>query len=50
MCNSKNSKFMKKQEGCLLFIQSGITTPLSKLPLLGDILFQGVAKNNFHDD
>ena len=37
ICGSKNSRFIKNQEGKGLLINLGITTPLSKVPLLGDI-------------
>ena len=37
---SKKSKFIKKQEAKRLLSNPGIRTPLSKIPLLGDILFQ----------
>ena len=36
---SKKSEFIKKQEAKGLLSNIGIRTPLSKLPLLGDILF-----------
>ena len=36
---SKKSKFIKKQEAKGLLSNLGIRTPLSKIPLLGDILF-----------
>ena len=39
ICNSKKSKFIKKQEAKGLLSKLGIKTPLSKIPLLGDILF-----------
>ena len=39
ICNSKKSKFIKKQEAKGLLSKLGIKTPLSKVPLLGDILF-----------
>ena len=39
ICNSKKSKFVKKQETNGLLSKLGIITPLSKIPLLGDILF-----------
>ena len=39
ICNSKNSKFIKKKEAKGLLSNLGIKTPLSKVPLLGDILF-----------
>ena len=38
-CNSKKSWFIKKQETTGLLSQLGIKIPLSKLPLLCDILF-----------
>ena len=38
ICNSKKSKFIKKQEAKGLLIKLGIKTPLTKVPLLGDIL------------
>ena len=37
-CNSKKSKLIKKQEAIELLSQLGIRTPLSKIPLLGNIL------------
>ena len=39
ICNSKKSKFINKQEAKGLLSKLGIKTPLSKVPLLGDILF-----------
>ena len=39
ICNSKKSKFNKKQEAKGLLSNLGIKTPLRKIPLLGDILF-----------
>ena len=39
ICGSKNSRFIKKQEAKGLLSKLGIKTPLSKIPLLGDILF-----------
>ena len=36
---SKKSKFIKKQETKGLLSNLGIRTPLSKIPLLGDVLF-----------
>ena len=39
ICGSKKSKFIKKQEAKGLLSSLGITTPLIKIPLLGDILF-----------
>ena len=40
VCGSKNSKFIKKQEAKgLLSNLLGIRTPLSKISILGDVLF-----------
>ena len=39
ICSSKKSRFLKNQETKGLLSNLGITTPLSKVPLLGDILF-----------
>ena len=39
-CGSKKSRFMKKQEAEGLLSNLGTKTPLSKIPLLGDLLFQ----------
>ena len=39
ICGSKKSKFIRKQEAKGLLSILGIRTPLSKIPLLGDILF-----------
>ena len=39
ICDSKKSKFIKKQEGKGLLSNLGIRTPLSKIPLLGDVGF-----------
>ena len=39
ICNSKKSKFIKNQEAKGLLSNLVIRTPLSKVPLLGDILF-----------
>ena len=38
-CGSKNSRFIKNQKAKGLLSNLGIRTPLSKVPLLGDILF-----------
>ena len=42
MCNSKKSRFIKDQEAKGLLNNLDVRTPLSKLPILGDILFQAV--------
>ena len=39
ICGSKKSRFIKNQEAKELLSKSGIRTPLSKVPMLGDILF-----------
>ena len=39
ICGSKKSRFIKNQEAKELLSKSGIRTPLSKVPILGDILF-----------
>ena len=39
ICNNKKSRFIKHQEAKGLLSNLGIRTPLSKVPLLGDILF-----------
>ena len=39
VCNSKKSKFINQQEAKGLLSKLGIKTPLSKIPILGDILF-----------
>ena len=39
VCGNKKSRFMKEQETKGLLNNLGIKTPLSKIPLLGDLLF-----------
>ena len=39
ICGSKKSKFIKKQEANGLLSKLVIKTPLSKIPILGDVLF-----------
>ena len=39
ICGSKKSRFIKNQEAKGLLSNLGIRTPLSKVSLLGDILF-----------
>ena len=39
ICGSKKSRFIKNQEAKGLLSNLGIRTPLSKVPVLGDILF-----------
>ena len=38
ICGSKKSRFVKNQEAKGLLSNLGIKTPLSKVPLLGDVL------------
>ena len=38
-CGSKKSRFIKNQEPKGLLSNLGIRTPLTKVPILGDILF-----------
>ena len=39
-CGSKKSRFVKKQEASGILSNLGLKTPLNKIPLLSDILFQ----------
>ena len=39
ICGSKKSRFIKNQEAKGLLSKLGIKTSLSKVPILGDILF-----------
>ena len=39
ICGSRKFKFINKQEAKGLLSKLGIKAPLSKVPLLGDILF-----------
>ena len=39
ICGGKKSRFIKKQEASGILISLGLKTPLSKIQLLGDILF-----------
>ena len=39
VCGSKKSRFMKEQEAEGLLSNLGVKTPLSKIPLLEDLLF-----------
>ena len=39
ICDSKKSRFIKNQEAKGLLSNLGVRTPLSKVPILGDILF-----------
>ena len=39
VCNTKKAIFIRKQEAKGLLINLGIRTPLSKIPILQDVLF-----------
>ena len=39
ICRRKKSRFIENQEAKRLLSNLGIKTPLSKVPILGDILF-----------
>ena len=39
ICDSKRSSFIKKQEAKGLLSNLSVRTPLSKIPIFGDILF-----------
>ena len=39
ICGCKKSRFIKHQEAKGLLRKLGIKTPLSKIPILGDVLF-----------
>ena len=39
ICSSKKSRFIKDQEAKGLLSNLGVRTPLSKVPILDDILF-----------
>ena len=39
MCEIKTSKFIKQEEASGLLSSLGIKTPLSKIPLVGPLLF-----------
>ena len=39
VCDSKKSKFIKQHEASRLLSSLGIKTPLSKIPLVGPLLF-----------
>ena len=39
ICDSKKSRFIKDQEAKGLLSNLGVREPLSKVPILGDILF-----------
>ena len=39
ICDNKKSRFIKDQEAKVLLSNLGLRIPLSKVPILGDILF-----------
>ena len=39
ICGSKKSRFIKHQKAKGLLTKLGIKTPISKIPIVGDILF-----------
>ena len=39
ICGNRKSKFIKKQDAKGILSSLGIKTPLSKIPLLDDVLF-----------
>ena len=39
VCGTKKPRFVKKEQAKILLRNLGLKTPLSKVPLLGDILF-----------
>ena len=39
ICSRKRSRFIRNQEAKGLFSNLGVRTPLSKVPILGNILF-----------
>ena len=39
ICSNKKSRFVKEQEASGILSNVGIGTPLSKIPVLGDIFF-----------
>ena len=49
ICGIKKSRFIKNQEAKGLLSKLGIRTPLSKVPILGDILsWMGTYKNEWN--
>ena len=48
ICGSKKSRFIKNQEAKGLLSNLGIKTPLSKVPIMGDILFWMHIKNEWN--
>ena len=46
VCDSKKSRFFRKQEASGLLSSLEIKTPLSNIPLVGPLLFQGFQQVN----
>ena len=46
VCDSKKLKFIKEQEASGLSSSLGIKTPLSKIPLVGPLLFKRIQQFN----
>ena len=44
ICGSTKIRFIRKQEASGILSNLGLKTPLNKIPLLGDILFQNYKK------
>ena len=44
ICGSKKSRFIKNQEAKELLSNLGLITPLPKVPLLDDILFESIKR------
>ena len=42
VCDSKKSRFIKQQEASGILSSLGLKTPLSKIPLVGPILFEDI--------
>ena len=44
ICSNEKSRFIKNQEAKELLSNLALITPLSKVPLLGDILFESIKR------
>ena len=49
ICDSKNSRFIKNQEAKGVLSNLGIKATLSKVPILGDILFEICMLNSINE-
>ena len=47
ICDSKKSRFIKKQEANEILSNLGLKKPLSKIPLLGDMFFECNSIENY---